>query len=54
MECIGKALAAVREIWEPETTMRNLQIIREAREQRNEESDWIKEIEEALAKKAKL
>lgn len=30
------ALAAVRESWEPETTARNLRLIREAREKRHE------------------
>jgi hypothetical protein len=53
MDYTAKALAEVREIWEPETTMRNLRLIREAREKRNENTDWIKEIEEALAEKAK-
>jgi hypothetical protein len=41
-------LALVREVWEPETTERNLRLIRETREQRNEGLDWYKEIEEAL------
>lgn len=49
----GKSLAEVREVWEPETTMRNLRLIREAREKRNENTDWIKEIEEALNEKTK-
>jgi hypothetical protein len=53
MDYAGKAIAAVREIWEPKTTIRNLRLIREARERRNEETDWIKEIEETFAKKAK-
>lgn len=48
MELAGAAIAAVREVWEPETTIRNLRLIREARERRQEASDWIKEIEEAL------
>lgn len=50
----GKAVASVREIWEPKTTVRNLRLIREARERRGEESDWMKEIEEALAEKTTL
>ncbi len=49
----AKALAEIREIWEPETTMRNLRLIREAREKRNEETDWIKEIEKAVAEKTR-
>jgi tetratricopeptide (TPR) repeat protein len=52
MEFAGQSLAAVRERWEPETTARNLRLIREVRAQRNEEVDWIREIEEALLKEA--
>jgi tetratricopeptide (TPR) repeat protein len=47
----GKSLIAVRETWEPETTARNLRLIREAREKRNEDTAWIKKIEEELLKK---
>jgi hypothetical protein len=54
MDYTSKALAEIREIWEPETTMRNLRLIREAREKRNENTDWIKEIEEALGEGAKI
>jgi hypothetical protein len=46
------ALAAVRENWEPKTTARNLRLIREARQDRNEFIDWAKKIEEALLKRA--
>jgi len=49
---LGQSLARVRELWEPETTARNLRLIREAREQRQEDKPWCKEIEEALRKKA--
>ena len=52
MKLAGDALAVVRESWEPETTLRNLRLIREARERRNESVEWAKEIEEALAKRA--
>jgi tetratricopeptide (TPR) repeat protein len=48
MEALGNALAAVREAWEPETTARNLRLIREARERRQEAVPWAKEVEEAL------
>lgn len=48
---LGKSLIAVRETWEPETTARNLRLIREAREKRNEDTAWIKKIEEELLKK---
>jgi hypothetical protein len=49
----GAALAAVRVYWEPETTMRNLRLIRELREARGgEEVAWIAEIEAALKQAA--
>ena len=47
---LAAALAAVREPWEPETTARNLRLIREARQARGEEAGWIGEIEEELAR----
>jgi hypothetical protein len=52
-EALGSALAAVREVWEPETTARNLRLIREAREQRGEPVAWAAEIEHALLRRAK-
>ena len=42
------ALGLVREIWEPETTARNLLLIRAARERRTELSSWIKALEDRL------
>jgi tetratricopeptide (TPR) repeat protein len=53
MQAAGDALSAIRESWEPETTLRNLRLIREARERRNENVGWAKDIEDALEKKAK-
>ena len=50
---LGHALALVRETWEPETTARNLRLIREIREQRNETMPWAKPIEEELERAAK-
>lgn len=50
---LGDALAVVREVWEPETTVRNLRLIREARERRGEMIPWAKEIEENLERRAK-
>ena len=47
---LSDAVAAVRESWEPETTVRNLRLIREARERRNESMPWTKEVEDALGK----
>jgi tetratricopeptide (TPR) repeat protein len=48
---LRRALAAVRESWEPETTARNLRLIREARERRGEAIAWALEIEQALARR---
>jgi hypothetical protein len=49
---LGDALAAVREVWELETTARNLRLIREARERRQEPISWAKEIESELNRRA--
>jgi len=48
------SLASVREIWEPETTARNLRLIREARLRRAETIPWADEIEKALLNRAKV
>lgn len=54
-EALATTLASVRETWEPETTARNLRLIREARERRGEtECQWIKEVEDELMLRAKL
>ncbi len=50
---LSDALACVRERWEPETTARNLRLIREAREKRSEYISWAKRIEEELDRKSK-
>lgn len=41
---LGKALAAVREAWEPETTARNIGLILNVRRGRGEEVGWLEEI----------
>ena len=48
-QALGDALANVREPWEPETTLRNLRLIREAREKRGDTVDFEKQVEEELA-----
>jgi MAP3K TRAFs-binding domain len=48
VQALGNALASAREVWERETTARNLRLIREARRARGDVSDWIEEIETAL------
>lgn len=50
---LANALAAVREVWEPETTARNLSLIRDAREERGEDVAWTREVEDELVKQAK-
>jgi tetratricopeptide (TPR) repeat protein len=45
------ALAVVREVWEPETTARNLRLIREARAKRGDDLPWALEIEQTLEKR---
>jgi hypothetical protein len=52
MEAAGNALAAVRESWEPETTARNLALIRAARAARGDEVAWAEVIEQDLDKRA--
>jgi hypothetical protein len=49
----AKALAVVREAWEPETTVRTLRLIREARARRGEDFAWARQIEQALDQKAR-
>ena len=48
---LAKVLSLLREGWEGETTLRNLRMIREAREKRNELVPWTKKIEESIEKK---
>ena len=46
---LSDALASIRESFEPETTARNLKIIREARERHGESPlAWARQIEERL------
>jgi len=49
---LGDALAVVRESWEPETTARNLRLIREARERRHDVVPWTEALERALERRA--
>lgn len=50
---LGKALVSVREKWEPESTCRNLRLIRESREKRGVLPPWLMEVEELLLSRAK-
>jgi len=47
------ALASIRDPWEPETTARNLRLIREARDRRDEKVPWASKIEQELNKHGK-
>lgn len=50
-DALSHALAVVREKWEPETTLRNLRLIREARIKRGETAlPWIELVEQELLK----
>lgn len=51
---VARALAAVREPWEPESTGGNLKLIREARERRGDAVPWAAAIEIELLRKAGL
>jgi tetratricopeptide (TPR) repeat protein len=48
---LSDALAAVRESWEPETTGRNIRLIRETRERRQQVAPWIEQVEQQLFKR---
>jgi hypothetical protein len=47
---LADATASVREAWEPETTARNLRLIRQARERRGDAPPWCREVEDELAR----
>ena len=53
MKALSDSLAVIREVWEPETTARNLRLIREARERRGEFVQWEKGIEEELMRRTR-
>lgn len=54
MDALAKALPVIREPWEPGSTAANLQLIRRARESRNESPPWAATIENELHRKAKV
>jgi len=47
-DILPKALALVRETWEPKTTQRNLRVLRETRESRGTAQPWMRDVEKAL------
>ncbi|MBF0381808.1 MAG: DUF4071 domain-containing protein [Magnetococcales bacterium] len=52
IDSLPSAVIAIRESWEPETTVRNLRLIQEARSKRGEDVKWIAQIVIELMKKA--
>jgi tetratricopeptide (TPR) repeat protein len=53
-EALSSALASVRATWEPETTARNLRLIRESREARGTAPSWLLTIENELVRRASM
>ncbi len=51
-DALAHALAAVREKWEPESTAKNLRLIRECRARRGESLDWAQALELELDRRA--
>ncbi|UOY00191.1 TRAFs-binding domain-containing protein [Blastococcus sp. PRF04-17] len=51
-QSLGRALAVVREVWEPESTAKNLRYIREARSRRGDDVPWADRMERELLKRA--
>jgi hypothetical protein len=47
-DALTDAMANIRESWESASTVRNLRLIRQARERRGEEVGWMNEMEDAL------
>jgi hypothetical protein len=52
-KALADALANQREVWEPETTLNNLRLIRQARESRGEDTSLMLEIEKELSSTVK-
>lgn len=48
---LGRSLISIREPWEPESTARNLRLIKDAREKRGQDAAWIQQIVDQLLKK---
>jgi hypothetical protein len=51
-QVLGKALATVREKWEPATTANNLKLLRTARHRRGLHEPWLDQIIAALEARA--
>lgn len=51
MAALRRAVSLIREVWEPETTARNIRLIREARDRRGTAESWLATVEEELTKR---
>src|SRR5215218_897551 len=51
---LGRALAMVREDWEPQSTAGNLRLIREARSRRGDDVPWTEVVDQELLRRAGL
>jgi hypothetical protein len=51
-KALSRAVGCIRERWEPKTTVRNLSLIREARERRGIVLDWATRIENDLRERS--
>ncbi|HEX9940347.1 MAG TPA: TRAFs-binding domain-containing protein [Longimicrobium sp.] len=51
-EALANAAALLKEPWQAETTARNLRLLRESRERRNEPSRWLAQAEQQLLSRA--
>jgi MAP3K TRAFs-binding domain len=50
---LGDSLAAIREVFEPDTTARNLSLIIDTKRKRNELQPWMEQVVQKLAERAK-
>jgi len=53
MSALASSLAAIREIFEPDTTAHNLKLIVKAKSKRGELQPWMEKVVEKLAERAK-
>ncbi len=51
-QSLARAVAVVREVWEPKSTAKNLRYIREARGRRGDDVPWADRMEHELLKRA--
>jgi tetratricopeptide (TPR) repeat protein len=49
---LSDAVASIREPWEPKSTASNLRMIREVRQERGGDAEWVRALEDALTEKS--